>query len=56
MVGVSDQQGRWYLNINTAELPSGNYRIESEITVDDLRYYGIFKKYTNKLFYISPKS
>jgi hypothetical protein len=48
----------FYLNINTSNLSSGNYMLSAEVTDDPSRGYifGTIIKYTDKPFYISPKS
>ncbi|MGB8215752.1 MAG: hypothetical protein WCE94_00460 [Candidatus Methanoperedens sp.] len=58
MVGSTDQAGRWYININTTNLCSGNYKLQSQVTIDELelKTFGTINKFTNKMFYIPPKN
>ncbi len=58
MIGGQYDKGLWYLNINTSNLQPGSYMLHSEVTnpLTINSTFGIFKKHSDKLFYISPKS
>lgn len=58
MFGGLHDKGVWYLNINSSRLNSGNYMLHAEVTNDVSKNstFGDFRKRSDKLFYIAPKS
>lgn len=57
MRGIMSEPGIWYLNVNASNLSSGNYILHAEVTDDISKksIFGMVKKRSDKLFYISPK-
>ena len=53
-----NHEGIWYLNLNTSNLTSGNYKLHAEVTNDwTINYiFGTIKKHDDILFYIPPKT
>lgn len=47
-------EGTWYLNVNTSNLPHGNYMLHAVVSYNNLISLGVFKKHADKLFYIPP--
>ena len=53
-----NHEGTWYLNLNTSNLTSGNYRLHAEVTADISKksIFGTIRKHDDILFYIPPKT
>lgn len=49
-------EGTWYLNLNTSNLSYGNYMLHTEVSYNYLTSLGVFKKHSDKLFYIPTKN